>query len=651
MSRPTDAARYEQANRWMMATFGETMPAYLTQQVQTPITAAVRDITTILKNSGARQLLSDWKEEDRRTSAGVNPIITVDGALALLLVHMRLGRIPHIVAMTNTLHALNQSNRQALGLDHVVDQLKSYDRIWSALQRLIVLVDEFYTPDEAPSTRKALLSAEEYATVLRLRDPERCRRNRARMHELANMLIEGSLRMTPAEVLARWEGNFAGDATVVAMLGKAGNSSDKSKKRRSVNHDGGYYGRGGDHAGYTMEDAKIAKANGKNVTGTPVSKLLWGIEAEIARMTPNVDAKDSDFPLYTTTIGFHIPGETTGEGAALARSMCDRGHKINYAMFDRLYPHGLVQDFHLPIRLLGGKLVFDYASNEFGVRAMDEERGFVQVVGSWYLDTLPARLREIDKPIVDLRDKAKKPLAELAGAEKRFVDRVAKLKHLKGRHGPVDKSNRPKAIQTAIDRLKEAKRELDTAREAHKDQIKQLHRAEKTYANQLDQRNKYRLTPKGRVNPDGSRRYTVPDTSQVVGARPQRYTKKTVIITADITAAGNPGGLKHEQSLIYGTPTWRKVYGLRNGVESVNRNLKRVQNEDLQNANRRHVRGNTFTYIVAGIAAVCENIRKLLKYLKDKLAMRPVTAKNSDVPTIFWEPDTATPAVEPTLRT
>lgn len=112
----------------------------------------------------------------------------------------------------------------------------------------------------------------------------------------------------------------------------------------------------------------------------------------------------------------------------------------------------------------------------------------------------------------------------------------------------------------------------------------------------------------------------------------------------------NPGGLKHEQHLAYRTPLWRRIYGLRNGVESVNRNYKRAQFDDLQNADRRHVRGNTFTYVIAALAAVCENLRKLLNFLKDHLALRPVNSKNSEVPSIFWEPEPRADDIDPPTR-
>ena len=104
--------------------------------------------------------------------------------------------------------------------------------------------------------------------------------------------------------------------------------------------------------------------------------------------------------------------------------------------------------------------------------------------------------------------------------------------------------------------LSEAATELNELQDKHRVLIRELDRAGIIYAKQLEQREQYRLLPKGRMAPDGSRRYLVPDTSKVLLATPQRFTGKTVTIEADIMADNNPGGLKHEQHLVYGTPLW-----------------------------------------------------------------------------------------------
>lgn len=360
------------------------------------------------------------------------------------------------------------------------------------------------------------------------------------------------------------------------------------------------------------------------------------------RMTPNVSESRGTFPLLNIAVGFHTPGAITGSGAAMVRSVHDRGHPINYTIFDRAYPGGFVRDFHYPIRALGGKLVFDYDITEFGVTAHDP-RGFIQIVGSWFLDNLPQALRDIDKPIVELRNQARKPLSEQMTTKRRH-SRAAKSLHQAKQPGSRLE------LSAAVEEFRDAAADMKEVTSKHKELLTKLHRAEVTYVKQLAERRQYRLTPKGRMDSDGSRRYYVPDTSKVPLARPQRFTVKTVPITADITADLNPGGLRREQHLEYGTEEQKNVYATRNGVESLNRNAKRAQHGDLANPDRRHVRGNTFTYIIITVNAVCENIRRIIKFLKVQFAITPLTSKITNVAMNFWEPEPRPVEVDPPTR-
>ncbi len=58
---------------------------------------------------------------------------------------------------------------------------------------------------------------------------------------------------------------MAGDATVVPMLGKAGNPNrgDRTTARRSINVDAGHYIRTGNRGGYSKEDATQLREQGK----------------------------------------------------------------------------------------------------------------------------------------------------------------------------------------------------------------------------------------------------------------------------------------------------------------------------------------------------------------------------------------------------
>ena len=62
------------------------------------------------------------------------------------------------------------------------------------------------------------------------------------------------------------------------------------------------------------------------------------------------------------------------------------------------------------------------------------------------------------------------------------------------------------------------------------------------------------------------------------------------------------------------------------------------------------VRGVTFTYVIAAFAAVYESLRKLLSFLKERLAVHRVTRNNADVPTVFWEPEAHVDEIPPTIR-
>jgi len=74
---------------------------------------------------------------------------------------------------------------------------------------------------------------------------------------------------------------------------------------------------------------------------------------------------------------------------------------------------------------------------------------------------------------------------------------------------------------------------------------------------------------------------------------------------------------------------------MRNGVESANRSIRGSQIEDIANADKRAVRGNTFTYIVAA-AAVVENLRQIVSFYKTSRSKNN-DGENPDLPETYWE--------------
>jgi hypothetical protein len=65
------------------------------------------------------------------------------------------------------------------------------------------------------------------------------------------------------------------------------------------------------------------------------------------RMVANMTGDSGQFPLCTIAAGAHIPGAIIGEGARLATSIHQRGHRLNHWTVDRAYPSGLPYEFHI----------------------------------------------------------------------------------------------------------------------------------------------------------------------------------------------------------------------------------------------------------------------------------------------------------------
>ncbi len=587
MSRPTNVSRYEAADRWMTEYFGQGMWDYVTESRADPASVAVVEVAKLLRKANVDRLLTEWTKEDAKSAAGCHPIYTTSDALTLLLYQLRMKRNTLITELGDTLLGLNKTHAKVLGLHHDGHDERTYDRIWSAVLRLIRLVDEF------PGRRDRKLTEAQFNAVLDARDPEDCKLKRERMFTLGNMLLEATRQLVHTDVMDRAEGNFAMDATFIPLYGKAGNPSSRNRKgkRRSANYDGGWYRRDGSHGAVTHADAAVMKSTEPKTKlhARSKSKLFWGIETEITRMTANLHEKEDLFPNLTMSISFHIPGEVRGEGLSMIESLDRRGHKVNLVIVDRAYNNGLYGEYAVPIRLLGGKHVFSYRDEDLGEQAYDA-RGFIQVSGTWYLDTLPQVLRDADKLILAARNKYK-----------------------------------------AVD--------LDAD---HKGPARALAAAEKLYAAQLRQRENYMLKPKGRMEDDWTRRYLLPTGTAEYAkwkTRPNVHQGQTVMMKRppEDAAEANAGGLKHEQYFPYGTEDWVAANGLRNGVESVNRNIKRSQYEDIADPDKRAVRGNTFTYLVAALATVVENLRQIVSFHKRQLAVVPLTAKNKNLPSTFWQ--------------
>lgn len=593
--------RIRQAEGWMQEAFGTDHRSYTRRLRAEKLSVYVSEAIRVLDHADVRALVHAWKLEDGKTSnRGRKRFIDEYAALAILLIQMRYSGVLLFTHMVETLTCLNAVDLSRLGIHHHdVDDHQWYDRLWRAYERLQSLIDEF------PGNRKKKPTRDAFNRIIELRDPEKMAVRHERFLHLTNALIEGSISFLPRELRRRYGGNIAIDATFTKHNGKLGgqfkkklDAGEKAKARaaglrtdfklvgdhNSINYDGGWYVRQGDHDGM-WESA--------------LTKRFWGIETELATWVPNAPgAETKEYPLLISAITFHKPGELSGAAGEMIRSILSRQYPIDHFMADRAYlPSSKPEDLQGPLARLGSKVVFDYKTSQKGIQASYDHA--IQVEGQWYLKYMPLELTEAEA----LYSEAK-------------ADAFAKIGIKNIEDEPDADDDQALATSDADARLKtETKRLIELAR-TQRDQ-------------RLAAREKYRLKPKGRRRPNGSRQYMYPN--------PELYNETlfdpetaelldvdipaTVVIPFDV-------GVKYGQEYKYRSEKWHAYYGLRNVVESQNAYIKDSSAEDIGSAMNRRARGNTFAALAATLAVVSANIRRILTFIKDALAVVARTAKN-----------------------
>ncbi len=87
----------------------------------------------------------------------------------------------------------------------------------------------------------------------------------------------------------------------------------------------------------------------------------------------------------------HRPSKEPGLKAVRAlQSLHERGHPAGWLAGDRAYTDAKPENFALPARALGHRVILDYAEDHRGIQG--ESNGFVFIEGTWYCPAIPAVL-------------------------------------------------------------------------------------------------------------------------------------------------------------------------------------------------------------------------------------------------------------------
>ena len=124
----------------------------------------------------------------------------------------------------------------------------------------------------------------------------------------------------------------------------------------------------------------------------PGKASVWGYELSV--VVTGTDDPSADAVIPTLALGMaplHRPSHAPGPNAIEAlTSIWARGHPAGWLAADRAYTNSKAENYQLPARAFGYKLLLDYKSDQLGVQA--SHGGMIQVEGAWYCPSLPETL-------------------------------------------------------------------------------------------------------------------------------------------------------------------------------------------------------------------------------------------------------------------
>ena len=566
---------YEDAERFMLEAFGVPMGKYMRVGEVVPLELAVHEAVLLFSRAAIEERVMEWRREERRSNRGRRALFSEASLLKLMFVTMRARRSVSIKKMTEVAMSLTVRQREAVGILHFSPhQATQYRRLWEAIQRLRTLTDRH------PGKRGERMLKKDYDLLVASRERKQMAKRHARMLELTNLLIDGSVNFLPRDVRRRFKGAVAIDATFAEVSGsQKGDKTIGPNDTVSVNFDCGWYTRDGDHDG----------------SGVKKSKRKFGWEVEFAVMTRDPAESDFTYPLLFLATSGHKPGKTRGHGLHLYNSMRSRGIDVKTLIGDRAYfPGARVQDLQGPLAKAGVKVVMDYKTTELGIQASynskDGRHKLIMVGGNWYMACMPSTLVFL---------------------EQTHQARLAAIEEL------------PEEAQSAARAKAEA---LATKRRNSRSKyhLKPRSNFDQTGARQYT----YPTFKSDEVEFD-------PESGEVVELKVPGKTVKVPGNLSNRPGVLNQRHLKYHQEFEYGSDEQRAWFGQRNNVENGNSRLKDADREALGVAMKRRVRGPWFVELAAAFAAASANLARIIEWLKERLSLAPINRMNNTSPALF----------------
>jgi hypothetical protein len=328
----------------------------------------------------------------------------------------------------------------------------------------------------------------------------------------------------------------------------------------------------------------------------PETKMsVWAYEATLV-VSGN---DDPDEPSAMPTLGLgmallHEPGTQVGQNAVRAlASVAGRGHPAHYLAGDRAYTQAMAEDFQLPARALGYKLVLDYKIDQLGRQGSQD--GMLLVDGTWYCPGMP-------EPLINATVEFRKGLIDEATHQARIEER---RRHQIRAKALPDADGHTRMRCPAAKPAPVARCELKPHSEGGAAQAK----------------------------------VRIPVTDILRLHRPKVCTQESVTLPPE-------AGAKYVQELDHELAGWHAVYAtLRNSNEGMNGFVKDGAREAIDDPERRRIRGVAAQSVLVAFQLFAANLRKIDQYLTKKAAdakkfrTRPSRRRTKSLHT--WAPETA----------
>lgn len=296
----------------------------------------------LVEESGIVAFLEECDRKDRKSFAGRKPQMTFRCVLTLLMMHVDAGDGRYRTIARTLLAKTTRETREYLGLPSLIsDEDQWYMRIHRSMNRILELLEPWEV------SRKHHISAEEFKAAKDSYSQEK----RQRADAVINMLLAASVKRLPAEIMDRYKGNVAIDATPLFLVGSPNAGWGKEDRpRRNLDGMSTPYTREGNHKG----------------TGKRTDEPAWEMETVVT--VANKPGDNLSFPVLMTGASMQHPGRNKkGPLIAILHHCKLFGRERRYRLMgDQMYNWFKPERFQNEIRKLGFRGVWNFGGKGRG---------------------------------------------------------------------------------------------------------------------------------------------------------------------------------------------------------------------------------------------------------------------------------------------